>query len=57
MKLEQALKANPYDANRGSMGAYIRYLRYTVDGWYNRKSADIRKELEEKGITKGGEEK
>lgn len=54
MKLEQALKTNPYDANRGSMGAYIRYLRYTVDGWYNRKSADIRKELEEKGIMKEG---
>lgn len=45
MKLEDAIKRNPYDASKGSAGAYIRYLRYTVDGWYNRKSEDIRKEL------------
>lgn len=35
MKLEDALKQNPYDKTRGSKGAYIRYLRYTVDGWTN----------------------
>ena len=34
MKLEDALKQNPYDKTRGSKGAYIRYLRYTVD-WNN----------------------
>lgn len=48
MTLERALKENPYDRKRGKTGAYIRYLRYNVDGWYNRKSADIRKELEER---------
>ena len=35
VKLEDALKQNPYDKTRGSKGAYIRYLRYTVDGWYS----------------------
>lgn len=46
MTLEQAIEENPYDRERGKIGAYIRYLRYNVDGWYSRKSADIRKELE-----------
>ena len=41
MKLEDALKQNPYDKTRGSKGAYIRYLRYTVDGWYSKKSEEI----------------
>lgn len=44
MKLEDALKQNPYDKTRGSKGAYIRYLRYTVDGWYSKKSEEIRKQ-------------
>lgn len=43
MKLEDALKQNPYDKTRGSKGAYIRYLRYTVDGWYSKKSEEKRK--------------
>lgn len=43
MKLEDALKQNPYDKTRGSKGAYIRYLRYTVDGWYSKKSEEYRK--------------
>lgn len=50
MTLEQALKENPYNKERGTKGAYIRYLRYNVDGWYNRKSEDIRKELEERKV-------
>lgn len=45
MTLEQAMERNPYDPNRGGIGAYIRYLRYNVDGWYTRKSEDIREEL------------
>lgn len=44
MKLEDALKQNPYDKTRGSKGAYIRYLRYTVDGWYSKKAAECRSE-------------
>lgn len=50
MTLERALKENPYDRERGKAGAYIRYLRYNVDGWYNRKSEDIRKELGEREV-------
>lgn len=48
MTLEEAIKRNPYKNEKGSIGAYIRYLRYNVDGWYNRKSEDIRKELNER---------
>ena len=54
MKLEDALKQNPYDKTRGSKGAYIRYLRYTVDGWYSKKSEEIRKQIDWDKITKGG---
>lgn len=50
MTLEQAMERNPYDPNRGSIGAYIRYLRYNVDGWYFRDSKDIRKELTDKNL-------
>ena len=50
MTLDRALKENPYNRERGKIGAYIRYLRYNVDGWYSRKSADIRKELQERNI-------
>ena len=48
MTLERAIKENPYSRERGSVGAYIRYLRYNVDGWYNRESAEIKKELKER---------
>ncbi|MCI8978569.1 MAG: hypothetical protein HFI99_16410 [Lachnospiraceae bacterium] len=50
MTLDRALEENPYNRERGKVGAYIRYLRYNVDGWYNRKSADIRKELADREI-------
>lgn len=52
MKLEDALKQNPYDKTRGSKGAYIRYLRYTVDAWYSKKSEEIRKQIDWDKITK-----
>ena len=52
MKLEDALKQNPYDKTRGSKGAYIRYLRYTVDGWYSKKSEEIRKQIDWDKITR-----
>lgn len=48
MTLEQALKNNPYDANKGNFSAYIRYLRYNVDGLYNVKSKDVRNMLEQR---------
>lgn len=46
MKIDEALKQNLYNQERGSIGAYIRYLRYNVDGYYSKKSEEIRKELE-----------
>ena len=45
--LEEALKRNPYDTNKGSLSAYIRYLRYNVDGFYELESKEVRKILEE----------
>lgn len=50
MTLKEAVKRNQYRKEKGSTGAYIRYLRYNVDGWYNRKSEEIRKELNERKI-------
>lgn len=46
MTFKQALKKNPFDPARGSIGAYIRYLRYNVKGWYTKDSAEIRREVE-----------
>jgi hypothetical protein len=54
MTLEKAMEKNPYNPEVGSTGAYIRYLRYNVDGWYHRASADIRKELEGREKVKEG---
>lgn len=45
MTLKQALNNNPYDDSKGSIGAYIRYLRYNVDGFYEKKSLEVRKIL------------
>lgn len=42
MTLEEAMKQNPYDPEKGSVGAYLRYLRYNVDGWHGVKSEDLR---------------
>lgn len=47
MTLEKAMRVNPYDASRGSLSAYIRYLRYNVDGLYELESKEVRKILEE----------
>lgn len=46
MTLKEAVRRNPYKKEKGSIGAYIRYLRYNVDGWYSRKSEDIRRKKE-----------
>jgi hypothetical protein len=42
MTLQQAIKSNPYNPERGNLSAYIRYLRYTVDGYYNKTSKEVR---------------
>lgn len=43
MLLEEAIKQNPYDPQKGKIGAYIRYLRYNVDGLYNIPSSEVKK--------------
>ena len=42
MTLEEALKYNPYDPNKGSKAAYCRYLRYNVRGYYRLPSSSVR---------------
>ena len=42
MTLEEAVKRNPFDANKGNESAYCRYLRYNVTGWYNLDSKEVR---------------
>lgn len=41
MTLEQALKINPFNKKQGSEKAYVRYLRYSVDGFYEKTSAEV----------------
>lgn len=48
MTLEEALKRNPYDPAKGNLSAYIRYLRYNVDGWYEKTSEEVRRSI---GVT------
>lgn len=43
MTLEKAIKNNPYNANIGNISAYVRYLRYNVDGFYKLSSEEVRK--------------
>jgi hypothetical protein len=40
--LEQALKENPYNPQRGNESAYCRYLRYRVKGFYTKTSKEVR---------------
>ena len=42
MNLEEAMERNPYNSEKGSFGAYLRYLRYNVDGWYHKTSEDVK---------------
>lgn len=44
MTLVQAIARNPFDETKGNLSAYCRFLRYNVDGWYD-KSNDEVKEL------------
>lgn len=48
MTLEEALKVNPYDSSKGNESAYVRYLRYTVDGFYELDSGTVKQMWEEK---------
>lgn len=42
MTLEQVIGRNPYDPSKGTISAYIRYIRYNVDGYYNASSHTLR---------------
>ena len=57
MTLDRALKQNPFDPDRGNLSAYIRYLRYNVDGWYNKTSQEVRQILQERTPKERGGEK
>lgn len=41
--IEQAIKSNPYDPNKGNISAYCRYLRYNVDGFYSKSNDEVKK--------------
>lgn len=43
MTLEQAIKRNPFNETIGNLSAYMRYLRYNVDGFYQLESQEVRK--------------
>ena len=40
--LEEALKENPYDSERGNETAYCRYLRYRVKGFYAKTNREVK---------------
>ena len=42
MKLAEAIKRNPYDPRKGNESAYCRYLRYNVDGFYNKSIEEVK---------------
>lgn len=43
MTIQEAIKKNPFDSNKGDKSAYCRYLRYNVEGWYNLDSKEVLK--------------
>ena len=55
MTLQQAMQKNPYDCNKGNLSAYARYIRYKVDGMYNKKSKDVQKLIKQQLRAKAGE--
>lgn len=54
MTLEEAIKKNPYDPAKGNEAAYVRYLRYNVDGFYDLDSKTVRRMWEESRGKKDG---
>lgn len=41
MSIDEAIKKNPFDTNKGTESAYCRYLRYNVEGWYKLDSKEV----------------
>lgn len=48
ISIEKAIKDNPYDPQKGNKSAYARYLRYNVEGLYNKSNEYVRKIVEER---------
>lgn len=46
MTVDEAIKKNPFDPNKGNKSAYCRYLRYNVTGWYGLNSTEVRQKWE-----------
>jgi len=46
MTLDEAIKRNPFNPQRGNKSAYCRYLRYNVNGWYGIDSKEVRQRWE-----------
>lgn len=44
MTIEEAIANNPYNNKVGNLSAYCRYLRYNVDGIYNKTNAEVKQE-------------
>lgn len=42
MTLGEAIEKNPFDEKIGDESAYVRYLRYNVDGLYGRSSKEVK---------------
>lgn len=42
MTLQFAILNNPFDSSKGNLSAYCRYLRYNVDGFYNKPSKEVK---------------
>lgn len=49
MTLDAAIADNPYNERRGNVTAYARYIRYNVDGMYNKTNDEVKRILKEKG--------
>lgn len=43
MTLEQAIKANPFNPEQGNLAAYCRYLRYNVNGLYEKSNKYVQR--------------
>lgn len=49
MTIDEAIERNPYNQQKGTLSAYIRYLRYNVAGFYNKTSKEVREILKKRG--------
>ena len=43
MTLDQAIRKNPFNVEKGNLAAYCRYLRYNVDGLYEKSNKYVQR--------------